>query len=360
MSASQATPSDWRKPTSAPGRAPGTMTWRSRSRAGQAQGRRGLAQVGVDAAQRGDEVQVERDDDAERDERDLRRLADPEPEDEERHEAEQRQRAEHLHRRVDDRVAGAAEARRSCRGRAPRRCRAPGPASARRSETSSASGSSPVCTSSHAVPRIAVGASSVFGDRTPVVEASCQRASRASGLSQRRAEEAAARAGRAGTRAPRRRWWCSGWRCSWRNLSTAIPHVVDLILVKTTRHGTSLPRPPRLAEPAPGRLTGSTGSPRGRAAVGEQVLYPQSRPPPTSRCSADWLEGAARRAGSCSATASGSSSATRSPACCGCATPSSRGGLSTPSTACCSSARRAPPRPPPRPGLCLLPPRRPK
>ena len=110
MSESQATPRLCRSPTSAWGSAPGTTTCRSRWRPGQVQRLGGLEELAVDAADAGEGVQVERERHAQRDQRDLRRLADAHPDDEQRDQPEVRQRAQHLHRRVDGVLADPAEA----------------------------------------------------------------------------------------------------------------------------------------------------------------------------------------------------------------------------------------------------------
>ncbi len=63
---------------------------------------RGFDQVGVDVADTGVGVEVEREGDAEGDQRDLRRLTDAEPDDEQRDEADERYCPDHLDRGVDE------------------------------------------------------------------------------------------------------------------------------------------------------------------------------------------------------------------------------------------------------------------
>ena len=70
-----------------------------------------LEQFRVHAAHPGVDVEVDREQHAEGDEQYLRRLLDPEPQDEQRHERQMGQRPEHLHRRVDEQPAPAREPR---------------------------------------------------------------------------------------------------------------------------------------------------------------------------------------------------------------------------------------------------------
>jgi len=76
-------------------------------RAAESEGPRGLDEVRVRAADSRVDVQVEREGHAERDQHDLGFLADAEPQDEQRDQAEERQGAQHLHGRVDQRFAPA-------------------------------------------------------------------------------------------------------------------------------------------------------------------------------------------------------------------------------------------------------------
>ena len=76
------------------------------------------------------------------------------------------------------------------------------PSVARRSDTSRAWGRSPDFVRSQAVERISVGAASVFGERSPLALASCQTTSRRSGLIQRAARERSARVAKPGRVVP--------------------------------------------------------------------------------------------------------------------------------------------------------------
>ena len=77
---------------------------------GQVHGPRRLGGLAVDPADAGQRVEVEREGHAQGDQGDLGGLPDAHPDDEERDQAEERQRAQHLHRRVDGVVADPAEA----------------------------------------------------------------------------------------------------------------------------------------------------------------------------------------------------------------------------------------------------------
>jgi hypothetical protein len=68
-------------------------------------GARGLDQPLVDVPDAGVDVEVEREEHAQRDQRDLHGLADADPDDQQRHEREVRQHPGHLDRRVDRVVA---------------------------------------------------------------------------------------------------------------------------------------------------------------------------------------------------------------------------------------------------------------
>jgi hypothetical protein len=68
-----------------------------------------LGELGVDAADAGERVQVERDGGAQRDQDDLRQLADPEPHDEHRDQSEQGQHPDDLQQRVDGVLAEPAQ-----------------------------------------------------------------------------------------------------------------------------------------------------------------------------------------------------------------------------------------------------------
>src|SRR4051794_27789161 len=77
----------------------------------QAERLAGLHEARVHGTDRAVGVDVHGERDAERDEEDLRRLTDPEPDDDERDEPEDRDRAEHLHRRVEKIIASSGQAR---------------------------------------------------------------------------------------------------------------------------------------------------------------------------------------------------------------------------------------------------------
>ena len=101
ISVSQAIASDWRSPTSTCGAALGTMIVRNRCQNENPSTLSGFEELRVDLADRREGVEVQREAHPERDQQHLGQLADAEPEDEQRDQAEVRQRAHHLHGRVD-------------------------------------------------------------------------------------------------------------------------------------------------------------------------------------------------------------------------------------------------------------------
>ena len=156
--------------------------------AADAAGARQLREARVDAADPLVEVQVDGEDHADHDEADLHALADAEPHDQQRHQAQERQGPEHLHRRVDELLADAREARDEAEDGADDD--ADGEPDRRAAATSGSRASSPTFTSSVNACQTSTGEASVPGSIQPTHEAICQ-----SGEEQERGGGAAADAG---------------------------------------------------------------------------------------------------------------------------------------------------------------------
>ena len=104
ISVSHMMPSEKRKPTKIDGSAPGRITRRNRSR-GHAVAARHLDQLRIDRADAVQRVEVDREEHAERDQEQLGRLVDAEPQDHQRDQRQMRDVADHLQGGVGERVA---------------------------------------------------------------------------------------------------------------------------------------------------------------------------------------------------------------------------------------------------------------
>ena len=169
-------PSPKRTPTKIEGRAPGRITRRNNSRRRHAVDAAHLDKLRIDGADAVLGIDVDRKEHAERDQEELRRLVDAEPEDDERDERQMRNVAHHLQRASRTSPRSAATARWRARRQSRCRRRWQSRSIARQKLTHMLRSSSPLFSSRQPAATTSVGAGRMRVERSPPETAACQAA----------------------------------------------------------------------------------------------------------------------------------------------------------------------------------------